>query len=62
MAGVDHRAVAELMGDSSIERTMRYAHLAAHNRAPAGRLKRGGNHSRELEQAQLKANWSLKWS
>lgn len=33
MAGVDLRTVAELMGHSSIQMTMRYAHLAQHNRA-----------------------------
>lgn len=39
MAGVDLRTVAELMGHSSIQMTMRYAHLAPqHNRAAVGRL------------------------
>jgi hypothetical protein len=39
MAGVDLRTVAELMGHSSIQMTMRYAHLAPqHNRAAADRL------------------------
>ncbi|MGB9145147.1 MAG: site-specific integrase [Acidobacteriaceae bacterium] len=39
MAGVDLRTVAELMGHSSIQMTMRYAHLAPqHNRAAVDRL------------------------
>jgi hypothetical protein len=39
MAGVDLRTVAGLMGHSSIQRTMRYAHLAPqHNRAAVDRL------------------------
>jgi Phage integrase family len=39
MAGVDLRTVAELMGHSGIQMTMRYAHLAPqHNRAPVDRL------------------------
>ena len=39
MAGVDLRTVAELMGHSSIQMTMRYAHLAPqHNRASVDRL------------------------
>ena len=39
MAGVDLRTVAELMGNSSIQMTMRYAHLAPqHNRATVDRL------------------------
>jgi hypothetical protein len=39
MAGVDIRTVAELMGHSSIQMTMRYAHLAPqHNRAAVDRL------------------------
>jgi site-specific recombinase XerD len=39
MAGVDLRTVAELMGYSSIQKTMRYAHLAPqHNRAAVDRL------------------------
>ena len=39
MAGVDLRTVAELMGHSSIQLTMRYAHLAPqHNRAAVDRL------------------------
>ena len=39
MAGVDLRTVAELMGLSSIQMTMRYAHLAPHhNRAAVDRL------------------------
>ena len=39
MAGVDVRTVAELMGHSSIQMTMRYAHLAPlHNRAAVDRL------------------------
>jgi site-specific recombinase XerD len=49
MAGVDIRTVAELMGHSSIQMTMRYAHLAPqHNRAavdrlvPVAKLSRGG--------------------
>ena len=41
MAGVDLRTVAELMGHSSIQMTMRYAHLAPqHNRAAVDRLVR----------------------
>ena len=39
MAGVDLLTVAELMGHSSIQMTMRYAHLAPqHNRAAVDRL------------------------
>lgn len=39
MAGVDLRTVAELMGHSNIQMTMRYAHLAPqHNRAAVDRL------------------------
>ena len=39
MAGVDIRTVAELMGHTSIQMTMRYAHLAPqHNRAAVDRL------------------------
>ena len=39
MAGVDLRTVAELMGHSSVQMTMRYAHLALqHNRAAVDRL------------------------
>ena len=39
MAGVDLRTVAELMGHSSIQMTMRYAHLTPqHNRAAVDRL------------------------
>jgi hypothetical protein len=39
MAGVDIRTVAELMGHSTIQMTMRYAHLAPqHNRAAVDRL------------------------
>ena len=39
MAGVDLRTVAELMGHSCIQMTMRYAHLAPqHNRAAVDRL------------------------
>jgi integrase len=39
MAGVDLRTVAELMGHSSIQMIMRYAHLAPqHNRAAVDRL------------------------
>ena len=39
MAGVDLRTVAELMGHSSVQMTMRYAHLAPqHNRAAVDRL------------------------
>lgn len=39
MAGVDLRTVAELMGHSTIQMTMRYAHLAPqHNRAAVDRL------------------------
>ncbi len=39
MVGVDLRTVAELMGHSSIQMTMRYAHLAPqHNRAAVDRL------------------------
>jgi len=39
MAGVDLRTAAELMGPSSIQMTMRYAHLAPqHNRAAVDRL------------------------
>jgi hypothetical protein len=39
MAGVDLRTVAELMGRSSIQMTIRYAHLAPqHNRAAVDRL------------------------
>jgi site-specific recombinase XerD len=39
MAGVDLRTVAELMGHSSIQMTMRYTHLAPqHNRAAVDRL------------------------
>ncbi len=39
MAGVDLRTVGELMGHSSIQMTMRYAHLAPlHNRAAVDRL------------------------
>jgi integrase len=39
MAGVDLRTVAELMGHSSIQMTMRYAHLAPqHSRAAVDRL------------------------
>jgi site-specific recombinase XerD len=39
MAGVDLRAVAELMGHSSIQMSMRYAHLAPlHNRTAVDRL------------------------
>jgi hypothetical protein len=39
MAGVDLRTVAELMGRSSIQMTMRYAHLAPqHNRTAVDRL------------------------
>jgi hypothetical protein len=39
MAGVDLRIVGELLGHSSIQMTMRYAHLAPlHNRAAVDRL------------------------
>jgi integrase len=39
MAGADLRTVAERMGHSSIQMTMRYAHLAPqHNRASVDRL------------------------
>jgi hypothetical protein len=39
MAGVDLRAVAELMGHKTIQMTMRYAHLApAHKLAAVERL------------------------
>ena len=39
MARVDLRTVAELMGHSSIQMTMRYAHIAPqHNRAAVDRL------------------------
>jgi site-specific recombinase XerD len=39
MAGADLRTVAERMGHSSIQMTMRYAHLAPqHNRAAVDRL------------------------
>ena len=39
MAGVDLRTVAEQMGHSSIQMTMRYVHLAPqHNRAAVDRL------------------------
>jgi len=39
MAGVDTRAVAELMGHKTIQMTMRYAHLAPeHNLAAVERL------------------------
>jgi len=39
MAGVELRTVAELIGHSSIQMTVRYAHLAPqHNRAAVDRL------------------------
>jgi site-specific recombinase XerD len=52
MAGVDLRTVAELMGHTSIQMTMRYAHLAPqHNRAAVDRLVPAKTGSRRQKRA-----------
>jgi hypothetical protein len=49
MAGVDLRAVAELIGHKTIQMTMRYAHLApAHTLAAVERLAGGGRWINQL--------------
>jgi Phage integrase family len=61
MAGVDLRTVAELMGHSGIQMTMRYAHLAPqHNRAPVDRLDSlSQSRDRRQKPGSAERNWSL---
>jgi integrase len=57
MAGVDLRTVAELMGQSSIQMTMLYAHLAPqHNRAAVDRLVPAKTGNRGSEKGSVAAN------